>query len=84
MLDEETLGTQVCFQDIHESGLVIDEASLLAVLRALTWSGATRRSVDPGPPLHVQYRLTPAGEELLDIVSAAALWFDRWAGERNR
>jgi DNA-binding HxlR family transcriptional regulator len=68
----------------HATGLAVDEVSLLAVLRALTSCGAASRSVDPGPPLHVRYRLTAAGDELLEIVSAAAVWFDRWAAERNR
>jgi DNA-binding HxlR family transcriptional regulator len=61
-----------------------DEASLLSTLHALTDCGAAARSVDPGPPLHVHYRLTPAGNDLLAIVSSASEWTERWARDSSR
>jgi DNA-binding HxlR family transcriptional regulator len=65
----------------NATGLRVDDAALLSVLRQLTACGATARTVRPGPPLHVEYHVTAAGNELHEILTTTQRWADRWAHE---
>ncbi len=47
-------------------------------LRFLEQEGLIRRVERPGAPRHVEYELTPKGQELLPILDQLAEWAHRW------
>lgn len=47
-------------------------------LRELEAAEIVIREVDPGPPVRVTYRLSPAGADLEPAISALAHWAERW------
>jgi DNA-binding HxlR family transcriptional regulator len=47
-------------------------------LRELEAEGIVERRVDPGPPVHVDYRLTPQGQELEPVIRDIAGWAEKW------
>ncbi|TAM56258.1 transcriptional regulator [bacterium] len=47
-------------------------------LRELEEQAIVERSVDPGPPLRVSYRITAKGRELSDAFCALATWAEKW------
>ena len=47
------------------------------VLRSLERDGAVSRTVYTGSPLRVEYRLTPLGKSLYDVVGRLRVWAER-------
>src|SRR5690606_21443538 len=47
-------------------------------LKELEAEGIIERRVHAETPVRIEYRLTPKGEELRDIVEAVQTWADRW------
>jgi DNA-binding HxlR family transcriptional regulator len=47
-------------------------------LRELENEGLVIRTVQPGPPVRVEYTLTDKGHELEPVVSAIATWAEKW------
>lgn len=47
-------------------------------LKELEAEGIIERRVHPETPVRIEYRLSPKGEELRDIVEAVQTWADRW------
>lgn len=50
-------------------------------LRELEAEGVVVRGVSAGPPIRVDYRLTPKGEALQEAIEAIGSWADRWVEE---
>lgn len=48
-------------------------------LRELEAAGIVERTVIPETPVRIEYRLTPKGEELRQIVLALDAWAERWS-----
>ncbi|GGF49962.1 transcriptional regulator [Marmoricola endophyticus] len=55
-------------------GLGISDSVLSDRLSELAHAGLVARSVDPGPPVTVEYALTDAGEALLPALEALGDW----------
>ena len=47
-------------------------------LKELEAHGLISRTVESGPPVKVTYRLTPAGEDLNQVIDAIGAWGHRW------
>jgi DNA-binding HxlR family transcriptional regulator len=47
-------------------------------LRELEAAHVVKRRVVPGPPVRVDYELTPQGEELRLVIADVALWAEKW------
>jgi DNA-binding HxlR family transcriptional regulator len=47
------------------------------VLRSLERDGAVVRTVYTGSPLRVEYRLTPLGKSLIQVVGKLRVWAER-------
>ncbi len=47
-------------------------------LKELEAHGLIRRTVETGPPIKVSYQLTPAGQDLNQVIDAIGDWGHRW------
>jgi DNA-binding HxlR family transcriptional regulator len=47
-------------------------------LKELESENIVERRVLPGPPVHVEYELTPEGRELEPVIRDIALWAEKW------
>jgi DNA-binding HxlR family transcriptional regulator len=56
----------------------ISDRLLSERLRELESEGIVARSVEPGPPVRVSYRLTEAGRALEPAIFGLARWADTW------
>ena len=57
---------------------VISERMLSQRLKELEEEGVVERRVEPGPPVHVEYRLTRKGQALGRVVRGLGRWADEW------
>lgn len=62
------------FADLKRAVPGISDSMLSDRLGELTRAGLLERTVDPGPPLGVTYRLTASGEALLPALEALTAW----------
>jgi DNA-binding HxlR family transcriptional regulator len=58
--------------------LQISERVLSGRLKELEAEQVLSRVVLPGPPVRVEYRLTPKGQALGSVVTAIGGWAERW------
>jgi DNA-binding HxlR family transcriptional regulator len=58
------------FSDIGRAIPGVTDAMLSARLRELCARGLVERTVAPGPPVGVSYRLTPAGRDVAPVLDA--------------
>lgn len=56
----------------------ISDRVLTERLRELEVEGMVERLVDPGPPVRVSYRLTPAGRALGPVIASVDSWAADW------
>jgi DNA-binding HxlR family transcriptional regulator len=56
----------------------ISDRLLAERLRELESEGITERTVEPGPPVRVSYRLTEAGRALEPALVALGHWAEAW------
>ena len=56
----------------------ISDRMLSERLKQLEAAGIVVRTVYPETPVRVEYRLTPKGEALADVVAAISAWAERW------
>jgi DNA-binding HxlR family transcriptional regulator len=56
----------------------ISDRLLSERLRELEAEGIVARTVDPGPPVRVSYRLTESGRDLQPAILALATWAETW------
>jgi DNA-binding HxlR family transcriptional regulator len=59
----------------------ISDRVLTERLREFESEGIVERLVDPGPPVHVSYRLTARGRALEPVMGAISAWADVWLAE---
>ena len=64
------------FSELRRAVVGISDSVLSERLGELTKAGLIRRSVDDGPPIAVEYRLTAAGQALLPALNALTTWAD--------
>ena len=62
------------YADLRRAVGTISDSVLAERLAGLTRAGLVLRRVEPGPPLSVEYRLTPAGQALLPAMDELAAW----------
>lgn len=62
----------------------ISEKVLASQLRELERDGVVLRTAGTGFPLHVEYSLTPTGQELDRVLEPLAEWGDRYRDDRRR
>ena len=62
------------FSDLRRTLGGISDSVLSERLSELTGAGLVLRSVTPGPPVSVDYRLTPGGLALLPALDELATW----------
>ncbi|HEY0890636.1 MAG TPA: helix-turn-helix domain-containing protein [Nocardioides sp.] len=62
------------FAELKRAVPGISDSMLSERLAELTGAGLFERSVDPGPPVAVSYRLTPSGEALAPAFAALTTW----------
>lgn len=62
------------YAEIRRAVPGISDSMLSERLAELCASGLAERSVQPGPPVSVHYRLTPAGEALSPAFGALTTW----------
>lgn len=73
LLGTLTLGA-ASFSELSRSVSGISDSMLSERLSELTAAGLVHRHVEPGPPVTVSYRLTPAGDALLPALHELSLW----------
>ncbi len=71
------LGGPAGFSELRRAVVGISDSVLSERLTSLTGAGLVQRSVDEGPPIAVEYRLTPCGQGLLPALNELS----RWAAE---
>jgi DNA-binding HxlR family transcriptional regulator len=74
----ELLAGSVRFNDLRRGLPRISPALLSKRLKELERQGVVRRVPSPREPDVLEYRLTPAGEELGPIIDALGVWGHRW------
>ncbi len=52
-------------------------------LKELEAEGIVERRVMPDAQVRIEYRLTPKGEALADVVQSASQWAERWLAEER-
>jgi DNA-binding HxlR family transcriptional regulator len=62
------------FSDLKRAVAGISDSVLSERLAELGGAGLVQRSVDEGPPIAVDYRLTPAGQALLPALLELTTW----------
>ncbi len=62
------------FAELKRAVAGISDSVLSERLTELCGAGLIQRSVDEGPPIAVDYRLTPAGQALLPALSELTTW----------
>jgi DNA-binding HxlR family transcriptional regulator len=62
------------FADLRRTVGGISDSVLSERLSELAAAGLVTRTVDPGPPVSVEYHLTPAGQALTPALEALATW----------
>jgi DNA-binding HxlR family transcriptional regulator len=66
------------FNEVMSSVPGLSDRLLSERLRELESEGLVSRSVAPGPPVCVTYRLTEAGQSLEPVINALGHWAERW------
>lgn len=74
------LGGPAGYAELKRAVPGISDSMLSERLAELTAAGLFERSVDPGPPVSVTYRLTPAGEALAPAFEAITTWAEENLG----
>jgi DNA-binding HxlR family transcriptional regulator len=62
------------FSELRRAVAGISDSVLAERLAELCGSGLVQRSVDEGPPIAVEYRLTPVGQALLPALNELTTW----------
>lgn len=67
-------GGRATFSELSRAVAGISDSMLSERLGELAAAGLVQREVQPGPPVAVSYRLTPAGEALLPALEELTRW----------
>ncbi|MFN7025918.1 MAG: winged helix-turn-helix transcriptional regulator [Pseudorhizobium sp.] len=68
------------FSDLRRDNPTISHKMLTLELRKLEQAGIVVRTEFGGYPLHVEYSLTPAGEQLVPLIDALGDWWEATDG----
>ena len=68
------LGGPAGYAELKRAVPGISDSMLSERLSELTKAGLFERTVDPGPPVSVSYRLTPSGQALSPALAALTTW----------
>ncbi|RIX60365.1 transcriptional regulator [Paenibacillus nanensis] len=74
----ELFGGKKRFGELQRLIPAISPRALTSTLRHLEERGVLEREVFPTVPVTVEYRLTPKGEDLHNILKEMKLWAARW------
>lgn len=67
-------GGPATFSELSRAVMGISDSMLSERLSELATAGLVHRAVQPGPPVAVSYRLTPAGQALLPALQELSAW----------
>ncbi len=71
------------FSEIGQSVPELSDRLLSERMKELESRGIVERTVIPGPPVRVEYRLSPMGRELEPALSELQRWAARWLADRS-
>jgi DNA-binding HxlR family transcriptional regulator len=71
------------FSQIGQAVPELSDRLLSERMKELESRGIVERTVIPGPPLRVEYALSPMGKELEPALSELQRWAGRWLGARR-
>ncbi len=71
------------FGELRKAVAGITSKTLSVRLRELARAGVVRREFFPEVPPRVEYRLTPRGEQLGELINAMAVWGAKWKEENE-
>ncbi len=71
------------FSQIGQAVPELSDRLLSERMKELESRGIVERTVSPGPPLRVEYALSPMGQELEPALSELQRWAGRWLGARR-
>jgi len=74
-------GGPMRFSEIAHAVPQISDRLLSERMKELEARGVVQRRVDPGPPVKVEYALTPMGRSLEPALSALRAWAQHWLAE---
>jgi len=66
------------FSELRESIPDLSDRMLSERLKELEEEGIVERHVYPETPVRIEYKLTPKGEDLAEIVEAVSRWAHEW------
>ena len=72
------------YRDLKAAVPQISDHLLSARLKELEVAGIVTRGVEAGPPVRVEYALTPAGEALNEVIDSLGEWAETFARGRRR
>lgn len=72
------IGAELRFADIARAVPGLSDRLLSTRLREFELEGLVERSVEPGTPVRVTYRLTEKGASLEPAIRELRSWADRW------
>jgi len=72
------LGGSARYRDLKAAIPAISDHLLSARLKELEADGIVTRSVEPGPPVRVEYVLTEAGAALSEVIESLGDWAERF------
>jgi DNA-binding HxlR family transcriptional regulator len=72
------------FSQIGHAVPELSDRLLSERMKELEARGIVQRTVRPGPPLRVEYGLSPMGRELEPALSELQRWAERWLGRREQ
>ncbi len=70
------------FSEVAQAVPELSDRLLSERMKELEARGIVERTVIPGPPLRVEYELSPMGRELEPALSELQRWANRWLGDR--
>lgn len=71
------------YRDLKAAIPQISDHLLSARLKELEVAGIVKRGVEGGPPIRVEYALTPAGEALSEVIDSLGEWAETFARSRS-
>ena len=71
------------FSQIAQAIPELSDRLLSERMKELEARGLVGRRVDPGPPVRVEYSLTPMGRELEPVLTGLRGWARRWLAGRE-
>jgi DNA-binding HxlR family transcriptional regulator len=72
------------FSDLAHAVPQLSDRLLSERMKELEARGVVERTVRPGPPVRVEYRLTPMGRDLAPALAELKAWANRWLREERR